>query len=613
METAHVETEAPADRPRHPWRELALLALLSLTLHLVGNGRTSLWDRDEPRYAGATREMWQSGDLTFPTFNAEPRFHKPILIYWLMMIGTAIGGEDPFGARLVSAFAGMATVLAVWGFGRRLFGPSAGRWAALILATAPIFVAESKLATTDASLMLSLLGTQFAIWQLAHDHRSRWTAMFWSCLAVAFLIKGPAGPALLFAASAASWLLGAPREGYLRLITPLIPSWKGLDERRRLASAWRTPGSARIPRTAVALAGLSGALLGRWLTANWGLFLFAAIAAPWFIIIGIRSHGEFYNVAMGYHVLRRATQGIETHGGFPGYYVALSIALFYPWSAFLPAGLVAAWKRRREQPALAFVLGWIIGPLVLLEIVRTKLIHYYLPAYPACALLVGWLVPLVAKSDVNLRRWPLGRLSVGLLAGIGLTYSVGLLAGVFVFPGQLKWHCLPLAVLLAGGTLYALDRLQRGHTQRAVGSLVGVWGVALFLLGGYFLPDVQPYRLTPKVAARLSQLEHETGARAVLTAFKPPGVVYEIGHPVPHLGNKQDLLDRLATDGAIAAALNDVELAKISSFPEVVVQPDPTPLSGLNVETFRIESLRPVVVRLRSDAVATGGQPSRVK
>src|SRR4051794_38627776 len=86
--------------------EAALIGLLALTLNLLGNGRVSLWDRDEPRYAGCTREMRASGDWIHPTFNAEPRYHKPVLIYWLMLAGTAAGGGNPVRAPRASALWG---------------------------------------------------------------------------------------------------------------------------------------------------------------------------------------------------------------------------------------------------------------------------------------------------------------------------------------------------------------------------------------------------------------------------------------------------------------------------------------------------------------------------
>src|SRR4051794_31046099 len=91
---------------RYTWLEPIAIAVLALGLNLAGNGRTGLWDRDEPRYAVCVREMRARGDWIFPTFNGEPRYQKPILIYWLMGLGMALAGDNPFGARLVSSLAG---------------------------------------------------------------------------------------------------------------------------------------------------------------------------------------------------------------------------------------------------------------------------------------------------------------------------------------------------------------------------------------------------------------------------------------------------------------------------------------------------------------------------
>ena len=109
---------------RSGWIEPVVIVILALVLNLAGNGRTGLWDRDEPRYAVCVREMRARGDWIFPTFNGEPRYHKPILIYWLMGLGTALGGDNPFGVRLVSAFAGAATVLGVWVLGQKDVRPA---------------------------------------------------------------------------------------------------------------------------------------------------------------------------------------------------------------------------------------------------------------------------------------------------------------------------------------------------------------------------------------------------------------------------------------------------------------------------------------------------------
>ena len=202
------QTEPGADRgatirqwARSPARaalvEASLIAALALTLNLAGNGRFGLFDRDEPRYAGCMRAMRQSGDYLHPTFNGVPRYQKPVLIYWLMLAGTAVGGDNPFGLRLVSALSGAATCVLTWAWGRRMLGPGAGRLAACMLATAPIMVVESKMATTDAFLTLLLTSCQFALWTLNRGPSQVAAAVFWMALGLSMLTKGPVGVALI--------------------------------------------------------------------------------------------------------------------------------------------------------------------------------------------------------------------------------------------------------------------------------------------------------------------------------------------------------------------------------------------------------------------------------
>ena len=172
--------------------------LLALTLNLAGNGRTGLWDRDEPRYAVCVREMRARGDWIFPTFNGDPRYHKPILIYWLMGLTTAFGGDNPFGVAT-----GLVARRCGYRAGRLVVGPAdvrshaAAAWLRSIMATAPIAVAESKLATTDATLALWLLGCQACLWVLGRRASHAAAALFWVFLSLATLTKGPIGPVLI--------------------------------------------------------------------------------------------------------------------------------------------------------------------------------------------------------------------------------------------------------------------------------------------------------------------------------------------------------------------------------------------------------------------------------
>ncbi|WP_165250478.1 ArnT family glycosyltransferase [Paludisphaera soli] len=545
------EVEAPRLRDRSIVREALLIGLLALTLNLVGNGRISLWDRDEPRYAGATREMRASGDWVHPTFNAEPRYHKPILIYWLMLAGTAIGGDNPFGARLVSAVMGTASVLLAWGWTRRVLGASVGRLAGFVLATMPLMMAESKLSTTDATLAFFFVGCQLSLWELWTRPSKRAAAAFWALLGLAVLTKSPAAPVLLVASVGLGWLCGGP--------SPFVYA-------RRLQ--WR-----------------------------WGLPLFLAIVVPWNVAILLRSHGEYFNVAVGYHIVQRATQGLEEHGGFPGYYVALGMATLLPWSALIPAALASAWARRRETATAGFLIGWAIGPLILLECVRTKLIHYYLPAVPALAVLIAWMLVRVGEGSFALGAPRLLRFAGRMIAVVAAVATVGLAtAAVAILPGPMKAPAGTMAAIIAAGAIYGLREAAAGRLRNATRAAIVSTAAMELVLAGWCLPAAEPYRSSTVVGRRLAALEAATGVPPALCTFRPPNAVYSLGHPAPLLRSRKEILDLADRSGSILMPLTPLELKMLRDDPAFQVDIQET-VEGLSIEKARNETLHLSVVR----------------
>ncbi|MFO0950809.1 MAG: glycosyltransferase family 39 protein [Isosphaeraceae bacterium] len=538
-----------ADPARRRVAEAALIVLLALTLNLAGNGRTSLWDRDEPRYAGCTREMKARGDWLRPTFNGEPRYHKPVLIYWLMRAGYAVGGDNEFGARLVSAVAGASTCLLVLVMGRRLVGDRAGFLAALMLTTAPIMVVESKLATTDATLALFLVGSQFALWELSRRESRAWAAAFWVLLALATLTKGPVGPALIACAGAVSWWWGGPTSVWKRL------HWK------------------------------------------WGVPLFLLVAAPWYVAIGVISHGDFYRFAVGKQIAERVTTGMEQHGGFPGYYVVTSLAMFHPWSALVPAAALAAWARRRVDPRFGFLLGWVVGPLVLLECVKTKMVHYYLPAYPAAALLGAWLVCEIEAEGVNVRRWPLGRAAVGLLGGVGIGIATTLVAAGFVLPAGLRVPCLVTACVVTAGTLWGLLRLQHAATSRAVGGLAATWALVMLCVGGWLLPAAEPYRLTRIVGEKLARVSEAKHLEPVLLSFQEPTVVFTMGRSATLIRTWDTFYEMLDRHGELVTVLIPIEEAEFRKRSDHIELEEFETIQGFNMNKAEVQALKLARIR----------------
>jgi hypothetical protein len=183
-----------------PW--LGLLALC-LALYLPGLATLPPTDRDEARFAQASRQMAASGDLVRIQFQSEPRNKKPILIYWAQAASAALSGEAPVEGRpailpyrLPSALGASIAVLLLFAIARRLLEPRAAFIAASLLGCALITVVEAHIATTDAALLASCVASLGALALIyTGAARGRGTAlMFWIGLGLGILIKGPIVP-----------------------------------------------------------------------------------------------------------------------------------------------------------------------------------------------------------------------------------------------------------------------------------------------------------------------------------------------------------------------------------------------------------------------------------
>jgi len=66
-------------------------------------GDAPLFDVDEGAFSEATLEMFQRGDFLSTYLNGQPRYDKPILIYWLQAASVAAFGANEFAFRFPSA------------------------------------------------------------------------------------------------------------------------------------------------------------------------------------------------------------------------------------------------------------------------------------------------------------------------------------------------------------------------------------------------------------------------------------------------------------------------------------------------------------------------------
>src|SRR6266851_1551148 len=231
-------------------RPYALLAGLWLALYLPGIAAIPPLDRDEARFAQATRQMLETGDFLRIRFQDEARTNKPAGVYWLQAVAVGAFSTPAANAiwpyRVPSLLGGMAAVLLTFAFAAALFRGEmealaprrTGAIAAVLLASALGIVAEAHIAKTDAALLAAVMTGQGAL-GLAYV-RARtgrpvpaWVAiMFWTAELAAIFLKGPVGPALAVVTAASlsiadgdwRWLRGLyPVAGIVALAIGLMP------------------------------------------------------------------------------------------------------------------------------------------------------------------------------------------------------------------------------------------------------------------------------------------------------------------------------------------------------------------------------------------------------
>src|SRR5438067_6391397 len=124
----------PTGYVQSAFAKYATLFFAVLIFHTIGTWSIPLIDRDEPRFAEASREMIERGDYIVPHFNNQLRLDKPPLAYWAQAASYRIFGQNDFAARFPSAVAAALVALSIFAFGKRIGGDGVG-WRAAIIFT----------------------------------------------------------------------------------------------------------------------------------------------------------------------------------------------------------------------------------------------------------------------------------------------------------------------------------------------------------------------------------------------------------------------------------------------------------------------------------------------
>lgn len=483
------------ERSVRGWRGAALLTILCLAVYLPGLRAIPPIDRDESRFAQASRQMFESlalpdshkvsgfhdGGLAVPKIQDRPRLNKPPLIYYLQSASAAIftGGDPSRDAiwmyRLPSALCSTIAVLLTWYLGSRLFDDLTGLLGAALLAICPMLVWDAHQARADQLLLACTTSAVVSLWSI----RARPTAAgatpyllaawLWTSIALGILAKGPVTPMVV--GLTVVCFSGVARD------------WRWLKRTKPLLGA--------------------GVLL---------IFI-----APWLVLVAHQiGAGTLWKTLVS-ETLGRSAAPREGHFGPPGYHLLLSAVLLWPGSLLLLGAFIRTWRlavrlpppetdstRRQRWRTLPtrwrqrvlgrerelFLMCWIAPAWLVFELVMTKLPHYTMPMYPALALLSAAAIVDAARARIDTATGERATRGLNVWFGIGIAICCVAPIGLSLLGGG--WLAIGVAAVVAVGSFLFL---RKAREEASEGLLLHAcaWSIAaavLFVVGtlGFILP-----------------------------------------------------------------------------------------------------------------------------
>ena len=461
-------------------------------------------DRDESRFAQATKQMLETNDFVRIREGTQARNKKPVGIYWLQApFAAALGREHIWAYRIPSLLGALAAVQLTYALGQRIASQPAALLAAAMLGGAVLLTVEAHIAKTDAVLLAATTAAMLVLIRAYLDPGGvtpRLAAGFWLAMAAGVLVKGPVTP-MVAALAAVSLALWDRRAGWMRALRP-----------------------------------------------GWGAARMLLAVLPWFVAIGIVTRGQFFREAVGGDLGGKLAGGAESHWGPPGLYLLMLPLLLFPGSALVLPGVLTAW-RDRANPVSRALLAWVVPAWIVFELVPTKLPHYPLPLYPAlCLLGARWVTDWGAERRGALRF--IARVNLGLALDAVLLLALAAV-GLPVSLDMSPWASLWLGAPGAAAAVLAAGLLWRRGVAAALVAMPLLYGAVL----GLELPRLGALWLSPRAA------EVAAGAAA------KPGVLGAVGYAEPSLrflaGTDTVFLPGAAA-GARALALGQVDRLLVS-------------------------------------------------
>ena len=467
-----------------------MIIIVSLIAFLPGFFQIPPVDRDEARFAQATKQMIETGDYVDIRFQNDVRYKKPIGIYLLQ--ATVVKTAEILGFpgarttiwlyRVPSLLGSIGAVLLTYTCALTFISQRAAVLAALMMVGSPLLGIEARLATTDAMLLVTVIAAMGVLASVYLSQRGGISthsglalpAVFWTALAIGVELKGPV----------------------IVMIVTLAAATLSLIDRS-----------------------------ARWLTALRpfpGFAWFIVLVSPWFAAIYGRTGSAFFVDSIGHDMLAKVVSGEESHGGPPGLYFVLFFATFFPASVLAVLAAPSVWAAH-NKPTIRFLLAWLLPSWIVFELIPTKLPHYVLPLFPAISILIAGAIESKVLSH---RPW----LERGVIWWfvVPVTSSIALIAGAFAIDRDLM---LPAWPFFAAAIICGLMAWKFYDDDGAALALIrAIAAVILIVIGtcSFIVPGLGPLFPSVTLAGMLKEAGCQNPAAASV-GYEEPSLVFLAG------------------------------------------------------------------------------------
>lgn len=414
-------------------RAVVFLLIFSLLAFLPGQAKIPPIDRDEARFAQATKQMVATGDYIDIRFQNEVRYKKPIGIYWMQ--AAALHAAEfvsrremetrIYVYRIPSLIGAVAAVIATFWVAGMFVSRRAAILAAMMMAASILLGVEARLAKTDAMLLLMVvlcMGVLARAYLPRREDEPSNPALpyvFWIALGIGVLLKGPL--ILMFIGLPIITLIAIDRSApWLKALRPLT-----------------------------------------------GIPILLLVVLPWIAAIVTRTGSTFFADSLGGDMLSKVYSGHEGHGAPPGYFLVLFFFTFWPASLLAGMAVPGVWRDRWDS-SVKFLLAWLVPAWIVFELIITKLPHYVLPLYPAVAILLARAIETGQMSSKKWMEW-----GTFWWFAVPVLIFVGSLVLLLRYEGDLGWRAWPfLAAAIVFGFrawwLYDVDGVERSMLRASV-------------------------------------------------------------------------------------------------------------------------------------------------